>query len=876
MKADPLRPLLRHREARENASRDGRDRLEILTALISGPSFEPLFRGEVIRFPPSHPVYAWECVVPGCQRPRCDTDLCRQHREEWGQARTTGMGKAGFLVSAVPLLLRVGAQDMPCRVCPQRPAAHSRWRLCHRHVRQWRERQRAGAGAADFDQWVQTLTACAGYGPCRVVVCPGLAYSPLGLCFGHDGRYRQAGRPGGAALSPDWHARSGRNGLAVPVSYAREKLFRDWCMTEPAMPWPGQVNLRGLRPLVAAEIRWGLHCHAQRPRHSQWHLGWLQTLVNICRRCDAGSLADLGPGIPEHVALVAKEMVTDLRLVYFTPAGSREAGFLETGHSGIRFPDRIGHFDLTGVSQRWLRDLLWDYLADMLRSAGCPRTAGPLDNVRRACLELSAFLLAEAPGGGDGPAALQAGHAHRFIADQRHRERHGMASLAITRSDGTPSAVTANTRGIVFGQARRLLRYALDTGRAEQLGLDRAFITAMPAAGGASGGKPRRRPFPDDVARALADQANLAQLAAIHDAGDQGLRDIWETIILTGRRVSEVIRLRLECTGRYGGLPMLWHDQTKVGNYDTAIRIPERLYQLIEERQRKTAARFAAQHGRWPAPEQRTAMALFPSERRNPGATGSLSYPWFLTRFRSWVDQLDLGHYVPHQARHTLATSLLRHGATLAHIRRYLGHVSDRMAEHYVHLSHSDLEDVLNHVWVAGPGSASPGDLLSGGTPLTREQAQALAVDLSRRSTPAEGGFCTFQPVVEGRACPWNLDCHNCGNFVLSGADLLYWRRKREQWYSIAERAPDDATADYLHKVFAPTAKAIDGLENALAGLGLLDDALALDLRRPQDYFQRVWNLGFRASDLAGTAEDQQAQPDDDPDEAGDELEATA
>jgi hypothetical protein len=29
---------------------------------------------------------------------------------------------------------------------------------------------------------------------------------------------------------------------------------------------------------------------------------------------------------------------------------------------------------------------------------------------------------------------------------------------------------------------------------------------------------------------------------------------------------------------------------------------------------------------------------------------------------------------------------------------------------------------------------------------------------------------------------------------VLSGADLLYWRRKREQWRQLFEGAPDDAT----------------------------------------------------------------------------------
>jgi len=66
--------------------------------------------------------------------------------------------------------------------------------------------------------------------------------------------------------------------------------------------------------------------------------------------------------------------------------------------------------------------------------------------------------------------------------------------------------------------------------------------------------------------------------------------------------------------------------------------------------------------------------------------------------------------------------------------------------------------------------------------------------------------------------------------------------------------------ADYLHQVFEPTARAIAGLERALAGLGLLDEALRLDLRRPQDYFHRVWSTNFPAADLAN------ADAEDDPD----------
>jgi hypothetical protein len=118
-----------------------------------------------------------------------------------------------------------------------------------------------------------------------------------------------------------------------------------------------------------------------------------------------------------------------------------------------------------------------------------------------------------------------------------------------------------------------------------------------------------------------------------------------------------------------------------------------------------------------------------------------------------------------------------------------------------------------------------------------------------------KGGRCRLD--VDGGACPWNLNCHQCDKFVLSSADLLYWRHKREQWRQLAEGAPDDATADYLHRYFEPTARAIDGLEKALAGLGLLDQALALDLRKPQDYYQRVWATAFRAADLAAAADNE-------------------
>lgn len=845
-------------------NRTGNDRLELLTALISSPSCEPLFRQEVIRIPPDHPVYPWQCVVADCERPRwAKNDLCAEHKAQWNKAKATGIRRSVFIRSAQPLRLAESLEPIVCRICLHRPAFNRELQLCHRHRNRWRAHARKHGADADFTQWAATQNPCPTYGGCRTRACLELAASPLGLCVGHESRYYRSGKPGGASLPKGWFGCYEYHGKPVPVRYDDRTQFQRWCAAQTPLMRIGVINLRGLRPLLRAEIQWGLHAHGQGEQRRVWELPWLQAMVEFCHRENFSSLLDADPDHCRNdcVQRMIQEVITELRLVYHSPAHTKDDGYIETEHFGVRFPSRSSRFDLTGVAQRWLRDLLWDCAAERLKSPQCPRTSHFLDLLRKACVELGAFLQANAPGGGHDPGVLRAEHMERFVVEYRRRERLGLPTLALpSRGKDKQAIVTSALRRPLFNSGRQVLRGALESGQADQIGLDRGFITALPPGGRMT--MRTRSPFPDEVAKALTDEANLGRLAADHDPHDQGLRDMWETIVATGRRVGEVVGLRLECIGRYNELAMLWHNQTKVGRYDEAIRIPDTVYERLAQRQRTTLARFADRHaGRQASPQQRAAMALFPTTKRNLEGRKPMSTSWFGDRFRAWVDELDLGHHVAHQARHTLATRLLRHGASLSHIRRYLGHVSDRMAEHYAKVAVSEIEDVLAHVWVTGPGAPNPGELLSRpGPPMSRPQAQALALDLSRRSTPAEGGFCTFQPVVDGGACPWKLDCEGCDKFVLSGADLLYWRRKQQQWASIAERAPDDATADYLHEVFAPTTRAIDGLEKALASLGLLEDALALDLRRPQDYFQRVWNIGFRASDLANATDSDPAQ----------------
>ncbi|MFF1267157.1 tyrosine-type recombinase/integrase [Streptomyces anulatus] len=845
-------------------SREIGDRLELLEALIAAPGFDPVLRPDAIEVPGDHPVFGWFCRVPGCPRGAEPMhDYCHVHCVKWREHRDAGGNVAEFRQSADPLRTYAWADAPPCVVCPDVPAWSQKTGLCFLHADRWNKRssyRRRQGQELDFETWLAGARPLPPSGKCQVAACPEKSDHPIGMCRRHKNRYEREGRPGGAKLPQNWGRWLLDKGKPIILTCEDRTAFLEWCNTTPALGRSnGKLSLLGLRPLVKAEIKWVMGYHAQLSDAPDWPVLFIQRLASDCRSQDVDSLADLDPDrCRMQSAKIARRMLRYLRLVYFTRPDTKDAGFIETEHFGVRYRNRDSGIDLCGVSQRWLRDLLWDWMA-MRLTADAPRSRNLLDFTRRGCVELSAYLEAQAPGGGHDVTVLDKSHMEGFVFDQRHRAEHGLFGLGIHNRQGgsQASVVTKGVLTVVFSGVRRVLRMALDSGESEKIGLDRGFIVSAPHGGNKTR---RRRPFPDDVARALAADANLQLLHGL-DFEDRGLQDIWEALVLTGRRCSEVIEVRLECLGRLNGLPLFWHDQTKVGNYDEAIRIPERLHRRLEQRQLQSVERFAHQHGRPPTGQERRELALFPRRSRNRTGQHAVSYTWFSGNFRTWVKQLDIGHHVAHQARHTLATNLLRNGANLSHVKRYLGQVSQRMAEHYTHLANTDprLEDALNAVWVTGPGSAEPGLVLAGGDPMTREQAEALAVDLTRQSTPAEGGFCTFQPVVNGDACPWNMDCHNCDKFVLSGADLVYWHRKREQWRAMAERAPDSKTADYLHDLFEPSSRAIAGLEKALEGVGLLDEALALDLRRPQDYFGRVWSMAFRARALAeheGNGED--------------------
>jgi len=119
---------------------------------------------------------------------------------------------------------------------------------------------------------------------------------------------------------------------------------------------------------------------------------WLRTLVKSCARTGVTSVLELDPDDrawtpqPDHVNRIVREMRKDIEAVHRTRADTRDLGYLDPSYWGYRFSGRRSAFDLTAISQRWLRDLTWDYLAEVLDGPRRPRTASMFEQIRRSLI----------------------------------------------------------------------------------------------------------------------------------------------------------------------------------------------------------------------------------------------------------------------------------------------------------------------------------------------------------------------------------------------------------------------------------------------------------------------------------------------------------
>src|SRR5579864_2281066 len=119
-------------------------------------------------------------------------------------------------------------------------------------------------------------------------------------------------------------------------------------------------------------------------------------------------------------------------------------------------------------------------------------------------------------------------------------------------------------------------------------------------------------------------------------------------------------------------MPPLLAAEIRYASLTTPSRSLASVYDIVLTRQAKTLEGFRLKRGREPTASEKRKIALFPSGVTNPTFMRSISTGSFATAFKGWIesDQMRLPGHTTHQARHTVATRLVKAGArAVAHIK---------------------------------------------------------------------------------------------------------------------------------------------------------------------------------------------------------------
>ncbi|HVO24312.1 MAG TPA: hypothetical protein VMW56_11850 [Candidatus Margulisiibacteriota bacterium] len=206
-------------------------------------------------------------------------------------------------------------------------------------------------------------------------------------------------------------------------------------------------------------------------------------------------------------------------------------------------------WDLTAVSQRWLRDLLWDYLRDEALKPNGKRLATGTVNTRIAAIVLLSTMLRQIrDDNGNNPGLLGGADARavKETWDLWFREHIPLPFWA--DSSRQPSVMNQHSRFVYMSSIRIVLQHSHERGRTPP-GMD-LFVLTLPQYSRPPKA-PRPRPLTYGDFQLLVSPDNIGLLEAA-DRDDVGVADIWLTQAFQGGRISETLKLRLGCVGLVG------------------------------------------------------------------------------------------------------------------------------------------------------------------------------------------------------------------------------------------------------------------------------------------------------------------------------------
>jgi hypothetical protein len=218
-------------------------------AFLAGAGWNPKTR--TLAPPPGHPLLGYRlCLVQGCAGQGLAPDgLCATCHTS---RRRSDLSAEEFIAAGPVRARHCGEVICSAEGCP-RPVRTRRLQLCYTHEHR---RRQLGLPLAGFLQHPRAQPL-PGFGPCKVAVCIRQAHARRGLCRAHDVRWWEQHRAG-AAEAADFDA---------------------WCRSSAPVASGHEVVMRGVAPLVQAQILFGLQ-----ERCRQGALTYLSQLRIICRR----------------------------------------------------------------------------------------------------------------------------------------------------------------------------------------------------------------------------------------------------------------------------------------------------------------------------------------------------------------------------------------------------------------------------------------------------------------------------------------------------------------------------------------------------------------------------------------------------------------
>jgi site-specific recombinase XerD len=188
-------------------------------------------------------------------------------------------------------------------------------------------------------------------------------------------------------------------------------------------------------------------------------------------------------------------------------------------------------------------------------------------------------------------------------------------------------------------------------------------------------------PKPDQLLpRPLSPQDDERLLSQLRSLQHDPLSSALLLTRLTGLRIGEIVDLASDCLHRLAGAEEQWALHVPLGKLHTERWTP------VDQEVRDLVARLRFLSSLAPGTGGREFLL-----NRPKGRSALIAQLRAVLRQNAAVAGIT-SHVVPHQLRHTFATTMLRAGVSLPALMKLLGHRSANMTLHYVEITQKDLQ----------------------------------------------------------------------------------------------------------------------------------------------------------------------------------------